>query len=81
MDNTQPPGAGEVLTIAALLLIIGVVGRWDYDDALASERAAAEATARKLMCEETIGNAVPGRRNHADQAADVLVLRCIVVAD
>ena len=93
MDNTRPFGTGEVLIIAALLLIIGITGTWDYDDALASEWAATEASARKLMCEEVADNAVH-RRSHADQgttrvaayreteqAAEVVVLRCIVVAD
>jgi hypothetical protein len=88
VDNTQPLGAGEVVPILAAVC---VAGRWDYDDALAGERAA--ATARKLLCEEPADNAVPGR-GHADQravrvadyrlterAAEVLLLRCIVVAN
>jgi hypothetical protein len=93
VENTQPLGVGEVLIVAVLLLIIAVAGRWDYDDALANERAVAEVNGRKLMCQEVADNTVH-RRSHADQgttrvaayrvtgqAAEVVVLRCIVVAD
>jgi hypothetical protein len=91
VDNSRPLGGEEiVLIIAALLLIFGVVGRWDYDDAVTAERIAADVTARKLICEEAADKAVPGLSKAGQrtanyrltaQAADVLVLRCIVVAD
>jgi hypothetical protein len=82
-----------VLTIAFLLLIFGIVGRWDYEEALATELATAQATARMLMCEERTDSSTHGRsqanlgivsvadHRFTEQAEKFFVLTCIVVTD
>ena len=94
MDNTKHLSTGQVvLVITFLLLIFGLVGHWDYEDALVIEHATAQATARTLMCEEKADNAIrEGSQadprmvsvaNHrfTEQAEEIFVLSCIAVTD
>src|SRR6266404_4757177 len=56
MDNTNALGKGQAaLAVAVLLMIFGLVGRWDYEDALLTERAMAKRSARGPTCKDEIG--------------------------
>jgi hypothetical protein len=94
MDKAKHLSNGHVvLTIAFLLLIFGIVGRWDYEEALATEQATAQATARMLMCEERTDSSTHGGsqanpsivsvadQRFTEQAEEFFVLSCIVVTD
>ncbi|MES2355217.1 MAG: hypothetical protein V4568_12615 [Pseudomonadota bacterium] len=94
MDSTQPISKGRtVLAILFLLLIFGLVGHWDYEDALVTEHMVTQTTARTLMCEEKADNAIredsqvnPRMVNVADhrfneQAEEIFVLSCIAVTN
>jgi hypothetical protein len=73
--------------------MFGIVGRWDYEEALATEQATAQATARMLMCEERTDSATQSRsqanpsivsvadHRFTEQPEEFFVLSCIVVTD